>query len=81
MPTRKNYSISNKLKHTKKYTAQQRKQLIKHKSIKTEDIPINIDYKNKYITLLINLLQTQNDLIIKMRGKDTTKEAEINDYH
>ena len=65
MSTRKNYSISNKLKHTKKYTAQQQKQLIKHKSIKTEDIPINIDYKNKYITLLINLLQTQNDLIIK----------------
>ena len=52
-----------KTKSTKKTI----KHLIKYKSNKNNNNNnnINIDYKNKYIILLTNLLQTQNDLIIK----------------
>ena len=52
-----------KIKKTKtKSTKKPIKHLIKYKSNNNN---INIDYKNKYIILLTNLLQTQNDLIIK----------------
>ncbi len=54
-----------KIKKTKtksiKKSTKKTKHLIKYKSNNN----INIDYKNKYITLLTNLLQTQNDLNIK----------------
>ena len=52
-----------KLKKTK--TIRKSRKPIKHITKYTSNNNINIDYKNKYITLLTKLLQSQNDLIIK----------------
>ena len=60
--TKKKKKIT-KIKKTKK--TKNTKKTIKHFIKNKSNNYINIDYKNKYIILLTNLLQTQNDLIIK----------------